>query len=147
MKIKLIPLLVILFTIGCSGAKKGVDQEFILEQFEFSSNDNPTIIDLIDEEDGSCPNIEFDSENTTSYQVRLEPGNPSSDQSTFRYADTEFDEFNGVKTLKNSNSSGSTMELSFDGSTYTLEVDYNCELPDQTDDCTNVSYICSGVLQ
>jgi hypothetical protein len=146
MKIKYVFLLLVAcFIISCDNKTKGVDQDFILDEFSFPSSANPTVIDLIDE--GTCPVIVFDSTDTENFKVQIDDENPIEAQSTFAYADTEFENFRDVKTLTATNESGSTMSLSYDGDTYTLDVDYNCDLPGQTDECTNTSYVCTGVIQ
>jgi len=141
---KKILLLLTLTLVYCSTGTKGVDLAFIREEFNLPST-NPLIVDLDEEND--CPRIEFDNNDTTSFKIRFEEGNPSDAQSTFNYADDKYDTLLETEILTGSNEQGSTFKFTFDNDvTYTLMIDYNCA--NATDpDCNNTTYNCSGTLQ
>lgn len=129
--------------VSCTKGTKGVNLTFIKEQFDLPSG-NPIIINLDDA--GVCPTIEFNSNNSDSFFIRISPTEPGDEQAEFFYKDDEFRDDDEIRTLVARNESGSSFELTFDGDvTYTLMVDYTCIDPDDST-CLRTTYNCSGEI-
>jgi hypothetical protein len=139
---KKILILFFLALVNCSSGTDGVGLSFIRDEFNLPST-NPLIVNI--DETGACPKIEFD-DNSTTFKIRLEPGNPSDAQSTFAYEDDNFKQELEKRILTGTNEESSTFEFTYDNeTTYTLTIDYNCM--NATDpDCANTTYSCSGPL-
>ena len=131
--------------VACGGdSMSGVDQSFISDRFDLPTSTNPTVLNI--DKTNTCPHFEFDNTNSISFQLLFSAGNPTAAQSTFKYMDDEFSQDGSLRVLTDTNSTGSTFTLKYDPEvkTYSLSVDYNCHDANDTANCTNTLYTCTG---
>ena len=143
---KLILFFFIFGIVHCEDVMVGVDQDFIEDSFDLPTSQNPTIIDV--DEDDVCPRFEFNSSNENSFFLRIGDGNPIDLIALFQYDTTEYLVDIDDRVLRGENSSTSTFELRYNPETslYTMIVDYNCTADLETENCTNTNFNCSGPL-
>lgn len=136
-----------IFLIHCSGDEvSGVKQDFIRESFKLSKTRDIAIIDVATGTD--CPQVEFDSNNNSTFQIRRSEGNPSVKQTTFTYDNDAYSVDGDKRILKGDNKTNTTYEISFDIVTeiYSIQIDYACADANEPG-CANTSFSCSGPLQ